>query len=86
MTVRPGEICVIPRGILFSVEAQEGSDMRGYVLEVFNGHFKLPDLGPIGDSCEPYQTYSSIHETPAIPTNPTEPPELTKHVYSLDSI
>ena len=21
---------------------------RGYVCEVFNGHFKLPDLGPIG--------------------------------------
>lgn len=21
---------------------------RGYILEVFDGHFKLPDLGPIG--------------------------------------
>jgi homogentisate 1,2-dioxygenase len=67
MTVRPGEICVIPRGILFSVEEQEGSDMRGYVLEVFNGHFKLPDLGPIGDSREPYETsetYSPIYARP----------------------
>ena len=23
-------------------------DSRGYVLEVYDGHFKLPDLGPIG--------------------------------------
>ena len=30
----------------FSVEISEAS--RGYVLEVFNGHFTLPDLGPIG--------------------------------------
>lgn len=22
--------------------------VRGYILEVFDGHFKLPDLGPIG--------------------------------------
>lgn len=21
---------------------------RGYILEVYDGHFKLPDLGPIG--------------------------------------
>lgn len=24
------------------------SHYRGYILEVFDGHFKLPDLGPIG--------------------------------------
>ena len=23
-------------------------DSRGYVLEVFDGHFELPSLGPIG--------------------------------------
>eukprot|EP01117_Protostelium_nocturnum_P013417 TRINITY_DN49_c0_g3_i1.p1 TRINITY_DN49_c0_g3~~TRINITY_DN49_c0_g3_i1.p1 ORF type:complete len:442 (-),score=62.02 TRINITY_DN49_c0_g3_i1:132-1457(-) len=46
MEVKPGEICVIQRGIQFSVEVSEPS--RGYVLEVYNGHFKLPDLGPIG--------------------------------------
>ena len=22
---------------------------RGYILEVFNGHFQLPNLGPIGE-------------------------------------
>jgi len=46
MEVRSGEICVIQRGIQFSVNVQETS--RGYVLEVYNGHFKIPDLGPIG--------------------------------------
>jgi homogentisate 1,2-dioxygenase len=46
--VKPDEIVVIPRGIQFSV-AVEGPS-RGYVLEVYNGHFKIPDLGPIGNS------------------------------------
>lgn len=26
----------------------EGSEFRGYILEVYGGHFELPDLGPIG--------------------------------------
>lgn len=30
----------------FSVEIREPS--RGYVLEVFDSHFVLPNLGPIG--------------------------------------
>ncbi|MEW5302409.1 MAG: hypothetical protein WDW36_005200 [Sanguina aurantia] len=45
--VEPEEICVIPRGIRFSVGLL-GSSARGYVLELFHGHFTLPDLGPIG--------------------------------------
>ncbi|XP_053662679.1 homogentisate 1,2-dioxygenase [Anopheles marshallii] len=44
--VQPNEICVIPQGIRFSV-ALEGPS-RGYILEVYDGHFRLPDLGPIG--------------------------------------
>jgi homogentisate 1,2-dioxygenase len=44
--VAPGEIMVVPRGIRFSVGVAGPS--RGYVLEVFSGHFQLPDLGPIG--------------------------------------
>jgi len=47
LEVFPGEICVIPRCILFSVSLPDGPS-RGYVLEVYEGHFKLPDLGPIG--------------------------------------
>ncbi|EPZ36041.1 homogentisate 1,2-dioxygenase [Rozella allomycis CSF55] len=47
LTVAPNEIAVIPRGIRFSISLPEGLS-RGYVLEVFNGHFELPELGPIG--------------------------------------
>eukprot|EP01100_Stratorugosa_tubuloviscum_P004646 TRINITY_DN2168_c0_g3_i1.p1 TRINITY_DN2168_c0_g3~~TRINITY_DN2168_c0_g3_i1.p1 ORF type:complete len:435 (-),score=215.81 TRINITY_DN2168_c0_g3_i1:121-1425(-) len=46
LEVAPGEICVIQRGIHFSV-AVEGKT-RGYILEIFQGHFQIPDLGPIG--------------------------------------
>lgn len=46
LTVKQREIAVIPRGIKFSVEVQ--GVCRGYISEIFKGHFKLPDLGPIG--------------------------------------
>ena len=40
---------MIPRGIKFSVDLNEKNDqIRGYICEIFKGHFKLPDLGPIG--------------------------------------
>ena len=49
LEVEPNEICVVQRGIRFSVELMNDQEpIRGYVLEVFNGHFELPDLGPIG--------------------------------------
>lgn len=32
----------------FSVQVSE--PCRGYILEVFNTHFQLPNLGPIGES------------------------------------
>jgi homogentisate 1,2-dioxygenase len=41
------EIAVIPRGVRFRVELKE-DQARGYILEVYNSHFELPDLGPIG--------------------------------------
>jgi homogentisate 1,2-dioxygenase len=44
--VRPGEICVIPRGIKFRVEVDGPS--RGYILENYGALLRLPDLGPIG--------------------------------------
>lgn len=47
MVVEQGEFCVIPRGIRFSVNIGE-EPCRGYILEIFGGHFQLPDLGPIG--------------------------------------
>ncbi|ESO03674.1 hypothetical protein HELRODRAFT_185625 [Helobdella robusta] len=46
LTVEPLEICVIPQGIRFQV--QVSGLTRGYILEVYDTHFKLPDLGPIG--------------------------------------
>lgn len=46
MKVQPNEIAVIQQGMKFSIELTEAS--RGYVLEVFDNHFVLPSLGPIG--------------------------------------
>lgn len=46
MEVKPNEICIIQQGIRYSVEISEPS--RGYILEVFDAHFVLPNLGPIG--------------------------------------
>ena len=46
MEVAPQEICVIQQGMRFSVDVQ--GESRGYVLEVYDAHFVLPDLGPIG--------------------------------------
>lgn len=63
LCVRPGEIVVIPRGIVFQVnrcrqsqkqqqseeDAKEEDEMvRGYMVEIFGGSFQLPELGPIG--------------------------------------
>lgn len=52
LSVRPGEICVIPRGITFSIQVDDADDTqkRGYLLEVYKGHFVLPELGPIGSN------------------------------------
>jgi len=46
MLVKPNEICVIQQGIRFNIDVEGPS--RGYVLEVYDDHFVLPDLGPIG--------------------------------------
>lgn len=50
LLVRPNEICVIPRGIRYRVTLPEGP-VRGYILELYQGHFHLPELGPIGSNC-----------------------------------
>jgi homogentisate 1,2-dioxygenase len=47
LDVKPGEICVVPRGVKFRVEL-EGDAARGYVCENYGPHFRLPELGPIG--------------------------------------
>ncbi|KAF8596173.1 Homogentisate 1,2-dioxygenase [Ceratobasidium sp. AG-I] len=47
LMVRPGEICVVQRGVRFMVGLPDG-DSRGYVQEIFGSHFELPELGPLG--------------------------------------
>jgi homogentisate 1,2-dioxygenase len=46
----PGEIAVIPRGVIFAVDLIEGP-ARAYVCENYGGGFTLPDRGPIGANC-----------------------------------
>ncbi len=48
--IEPGEICIIPRGIIFRVEVVDGP-VRAYVCENYGGGFILPDRGPIGANC-----------------------------------
>ncbi|CAI5496922.1 unnamed protein product [Closterium sp. Naga37s-1] len=47
LAIHPGEIAVVQQGVRFAVHLPDGPS-RGYVCEVFGGHFQLPDLGPIG--------------------------------------
>lgn len=47
LQVSPGEICVIPRGIRFTVSLPDG-EARGWVAEVFDAHLQLPNRGPVG--------------------------------------
>lgn len=48
--VGPGEICVIPRGVIFRVELLDGK-ARAYICENYGGSFTLPERGPIGANC-----------------------------------
>ena len=48
--VTPGEIAVIPRGVIFSVDLISGP-ARGYICENYGGAFTLPERGPIGANC-----------------------------------
>lgn len=47
LMVRPGEICVIQRGLRFTVKLPDGPS-RGYIQEAYGAHYKLPELGPLG--------------------------------------
>jgi homogentisate 1,2-dioxygenase len=49
MSVAPGEICVVPRGIRFRVELIDGT-ARGYICENFGALLRIPDLGLIGSN------------------------------------
>jgi homogentisate 1,2-dioxygenase len=47
LTVAPGEIAVIPRGMKFKLEIVREA-VRGYLCENYGAPFRLPELGPIG--------------------------------------
>ena len=47
MSLAPGHIALIPRGVRFRVELTDGA-ARGYVCENYGAAFRLPELGPIG--------------------------------------
>lgn len=44
---RPGEICLIPRGMKFRTELID-KEAGGYICENYSRSFRLPELGPIG--------------------------------------
>ncbi|MGW0749601.1 homogentisate 1,2-dioxygenase [Streptomyces sp. NPDC002587] len=53
LSVRPGEMALVPRGVRFRVELLDadtdaGAPARGYVCENYGQPFELPNLGPIG--------------------------------------
>ncbi|KAK2760788.1 hypothetical protein FQN54_002026 [Arachnomyces sp. PD_36] len=50
LLVRPNEICVIPRGVRYRVTLPNNSPVRGYILELYEGHFELPSLGAVGSN------------------------------------
>ncbi|GAW13093.1 hypothetical protein ANO14919_024710 [Xylariales sp. No.14919] len=50
LLVRQNEIAVIPRGVRYRVALRDGRPARGYVFELFEGHFQLPVLGTIGST------------------------------------
>jgi len=47
LRVSPGQLVVLPRGLLMSV-ALESGPARGLVFEIQGRHFELPERGPIG--------------------------------------
>ena len=49
MFVNPGEIAVLPRGMMVKVSCEKPS--RGYICENYGAKFTLPDRGPIGANC-----------------------------------
>jgi homogentisate 1,2-dioxygenase len=48
LEVQPGEIALLPRGLVFKVGVDGPS--RGYVCENYGAAFRLPELGPIGSN------------------------------------
>jgi len=58
LVVSPGEIAVMPRGMVWRVELLDGT-ARGYICENYGSYFELPELGPIGANGLPTHETSS---------------------------
>ncbi|KAI1340181.1 homogentisate 1,2-dioxygenase [Xylariaceae sp. FL0016] len=50
LVVRQNEIAVIPRSARYRVTLPDGRPCRGYICELFEGHFQLPELGIVGST------------------------------------
>lgn len=50
LLVRQNEIAIVPRNIRYRVVVPGGKPCRGYICELYQGHFRLPDLGVIGST------------------------------------
>lgn len=50
MIVRQSEVAVIPRSVRYRVTLPNNKPCRGFVCELHQGHFRLPDLGVIGST------------------------------------
>lgn len=50
LLVRQHEVAVIPRNVRYRVDLPENKPCRGYICELYQGHFRLPDLGVIGST------------------------------------
>lgn len=51
LTLAPGEILVIPRGVKFQLDPENGKEsISGYLCENYGAVFQLPELGPIGSN------------------------------------
>jgi homogentisate 1,2-dioxygenase len=49
LAAAPGEVVLLPRGMVFKVALSDGS-ARAYVCENYGAPFRLPELGPIGSN------------------------------------
>ncbi|KAI0596126.1 homogentisate 1,2-dioxygenase [Biscogniauxia sp. FL1348] len=50
LLVRQNEFAVIPSSVRYRVTLPEGRPCRGYICELFQGHWELPNLGVIGST------------------------------------
>lgn len=87
IALAPGEIAVLPRGMIFAVDPEDGP-ARTYVCENYGAKFDLPDRGPIGANClanpRDFKTPLAWYEDREAPTTLTVKWCGGFHVCALD--